>query len=175
VNRDYNLVSKYEDPMSKRGVLLLAFVCTVFVGAVVALAQTADPWFGTWKQNLAKSTYNPGPQPKNAALRTEEPWEGGLKSTVDGVDPDGTVRRVVVAAKWDGKFYPVTGLAASTTTRAYTRINQRTISYVTKVDGKELTTVRTVVSSDGKTATTTVTGKNAQGQDVHNTITWDRQ
>jgi len=160
--------------MSKRSVLLIVFTLTTVLTVRFAVsAQSADPWFGTWKQNLARSTYSPGPTPTGpGGIRKEEPWEGGLKSTQG---PEGQPARLEVIAKFDGKDYPVKGAAAANTTRAYTHINDRTVEYVTKVDGKVLTTVRTVVSTDGKTSTTTVTGQNAQGQTVNNTIVWDRQ
>src|SRR5205823_3617459 len=38
---------------------------------LLAFAQTADPWLGTWKLNLAKSSYSPGPAPKGSILRIE--------------------------------------------------------------------------------------------------------
>ena len=163
--------------MSKRSVLLMVFtLTTVLAVAFTIAAQSADPWFGMWKKNLAKSTYSDRSQPNLGAIRKEEPWDGGLKSTLDGFDTQGRATHSEIIAKFDGKDYPLKGAAvAVNTTRAYTRIDDRTLEYVTKVDGKVLTTVRTVHSTDGKTSTTTVTGKNAQGQTVNNTIFWDRQ
>ena len=35
-----------------------------------AFAQGADLMLGTWKLNLAKSTYSPGPAPKSQTLKT---------------------------------------------------------------------------------------------------------
>ena len=45
------------------------FVSSIVLLAVVALSATvvfgADMFSGTWKVNLAKSTYSPGPPPKS--------------------------------------------------------------------------------------------------------------
>ena len=40
-----------------------------FIGVVALTSplrgQAQEPWFGTWKLNLAKSKYSPGPAPKS--------------------------------------------------------------------------------------------------------------
>ena len=47
-----------------------------------------DPMVGTWKLNLSKSTYSPGPAPKSA-INKFEPREDGMKATIDMVDGQG--------------------------------------------------------------------------------------
>src|SRR5215470_6389752 len=47
-----------------------------------------DPMVGTWKLNLSKSTYIPGPAPKSA-INKFEPREDGMKATIDMVDGQG--------------------------------------------------------------------------------------
>ena len=44
------------------GVFLVAIVASMAVW-VQAPAQTINPILGTWKQNMEKSVYNPGPPP----------------------------------------------------------------------------------------------------------------
>ena len=44
------------------GVFLVAIVASM-AGWIQAPAQTINPVIGTWKQNMEKSVYNPGPQP----------------------------------------------------------------------------------------------------------------
>jgi len=43
----------------------LALVVTLFVVPVSVSAQVTDASIGTWKLNVAKSTYDPGPPPKS--------------------------------------------------------------------------------------------------------------
>ena len=151
--------------------LALAAVLAV---AVTARGQTADPAVGTWKLNLAKSTYSPGPPPKSPTVRKLEASPGGFfKAVADGVDAQGKPTHNEITFKYDGKDYALKG-AASPTTRAYT-LKGNTIKFVTKVDGQVTTTVNITFSADGKTETGITTGKDAQGRAVKNVAVWDRQ
>src|SRR5688572_20176134 len=76
------------------------------VGTV--LAQSPDAHIGTWKANLAKSTYNPGPAAKSATT-TIDAAGAGTKVIVDQSLADGTVRHWEFTANYDGKDVPVTG------------------------------------------------------------------
>jgi hypothetical protein len=57
-------------------------VTGVFVGIAVLVivsaagAQTTDPVVGTWKLDVAKSTYKPGPAPKNTPFVVEPAGKG---------------------------------------------------------------------------------------------------
>jgi len=76
--------------------------------------------------------------------------------------------------KFDETDSPLVG-AATPTTRAYKRIDARTFEYVQKVNGKAVSTSRSVMSADGKTRTFTTTGTNAQGQPFKSVIIWEKQ
>ena len=54
----------------------------VVVGLLVTTSSlwAADPFVGTWKLNLAKSKYSPGPPPKNLTV-TCGATENGIKAT----------------------------------------------------------------------------------------------
>jgi hypothetical protein len=84
------------------------------VSSFDALAEEKAPFAGTWKLDLAKSKYDPGPMPKSATdVNTEV--DGAMKSVQESVDADGKASRVEWTAKFDGKDYPVTGGTAGTT------------------------------------------------------------
>jgi hypothetical protein len=147
----------------------LALACTLF-------GQSRDPWIGTWKLNLAESKYNPGPPPRSTITKIE-PWDGGLKYTVDTVSADGEQRHVEWSAKFDGKDNPVTG-NPDIGTNAVKRINSHSYRVVAKKDGKVITTTTNVISRDGMKRTATATAKMAQltqGQNVTNVAVFDRQ
>jgi hypothetical protein len=152
-------------------VLLAAFLA---IGAT-AQAQTGDPWVGTWKTNLAKSTYSPGPKPTVPGVVKMEAVADGFKTTIDATDPQGKSTHTETAGKFDGKDNPVMGAAAPNSTAAYKRIDGRTFEVTTKVDGKPTVITRVVVSADGKSLTATQTGKDAQGQTVKNVLVADKQ
>jgi hypothetical protein len=160
--------------MQKRIVIFVALATLVTVSAAVR-AQSADPWMGTWKVNLAKSTYSPGPKPTVAGTVKMEPMSGSMKSTIDGVNAQGQPTHTETVSKFDSTDVPVKGAAAPNSTSAFKRIDARTFQVVGKVDGKPTVTTRVAISADGKTATATQSGKNAQGQSVNNTIVLDRQ
>ncbi len=149
----------------------------LIVVTLVAVAQPSDPWVGTWKLNLAKSKFNPGPPPKSNTLRIEPVAGGGQKHSFDGVNARGQTAHSERVTKVDGSEVPVqAALPAPTTvdTNIIRRIDGRSYEVVNKVDGKLTTTSRIVVSGDGKTMIQTTTGKNAQGVTVNNTVVWER-
>ena len=136
-------------------------------------AWGADRQVGTWKLNVAKSKYSPGPAPKSGTLKVEA-QENGLKVTIDGTDAEGKAIHIEFAPKYDGKDYPATGMPNADTV-SHKRINSSTIEALSKKEGKVVMTTKSVVSKNGKTRTTTQTGKSAMGQDVNNTIVYDKQ
>ena len=137
--------------------------------------QSSDPWVGTWKVNLEKSTYNPGPKPTVAAQVKMESAPNGVKTTVDAVNPQGEKTHTETVAAFDGKDYPVKGGANPDATSTIKRIDARSFENQAKVGGKATVTTRIVISPDGKTLTATQTGTNAQGQAVKNVIVADKQ
>lgn len=158
------------------------FVPVVFVALAALLAaspnartQSTDPWMGTWKVNLARSTYKPGPKPTVAGTVKMEPMAGGFKTTIDATNPQGQPTHTETVGKFDGKDNPVTGASTPNTTAAYKRINGRTFEVMGKVDGKPTVTTRVVVSADGKSLTATQTGKNDRGETVNNVIVAEKQ
>jgi hypothetical protein len=159
--------------MRPRPFTLLAITLAVSLFMFGAVAQAADHQVGTWKLDVAKSKYSPGPPPKEGTL-TVESQADGLKFTIDGIDAEGKAVHYELSPKYDGKDYPMTG-NPNADTASMKRINERIIEVVGKKEGKVTLTTRSVVSKDGKTRTTTQKGKNAKGQDVNNRVVYTRQ
>jgi hypothetical protein len=161
--------------MHRHTTLVVFALTAVLAVAFTASGQSSDSWTGTWKVNLAKSKYVPGPAPTNAATVKMEASANGLKTAIDGVNAQGQTTHTVTNGKFDGKDYPTEGAQAPNSTQALERIDDHTFQTVGKVDGKVTVTTRVVISSDGKTLTATQTGKDAQGQTVANVIVADKQ
>jgi hypothetical protein len=159
--------------MRMRRLTLLAATMAVSVTVLGSIAQAADNQAGTWKLNVAKSKYSPGPAPKEGTL-TIESQADGLKFTIHGTDAEGKAIHMEFSPKYDGKDYPATGLPGADTI-SMKKIDDYTIETVSKKDGKRVMTTRSVVSKDGKTRTTTQTGKNAKGENVKNALIYDKQ
>ena len=136
-------------------------------------AQAGDPRMGTWKLNVAKSKYSPGPAPRSVTLKVE-PSGQGEKVTAEFVNADGTRTTSQYTANFDGKDYPFTGSAVADTV-SLKRIDARTTDRTDKKGGKVVQTLKRVVSEDGKTMTVTVKGMTAQGQAVNNVVVFDKR
>jgi hypothetical protein len=148
---------------------------TVAVSALVlgSIAQAADNQAGTWKLNVAKSKYSPGPAPKEGTL-TIESQADGLKFTIHGTNAEGKAVHFEMSPKYDGKDYPMTGNPDADMI-SMKKVDDNTIETVSKKGGKPVMTVRSVVSKDGKTRTTTQKGTNAKGGKGNNTIVYEKQ
>jgi len=163
---------------SSRRALTLGIVVVV-LGVVLGAglerlsAQASDPRIGTWKLNVAKSKYSPGPPPKSQTL-TVEPSGQGEKVTSEVVNADGTSTTTQYTANFDGKDYPLTGSAIADMV-SLKRIDARTTERTDKKGGTVAQTIKRVVSADGKTMNVTVKGKNAQGQEVSNVVVFEKQ
>ena len=150
----------------------MAVLGIIAVCFAVGIALAADVTLGTWKVNLAKSKYSPGPAPKSQTVKYEAAGDS-VKITVDGTDGEGKPIHNETTAKFDGKDYPVKG-DPNADSRSYKKINDYTLEVATKKAGKVTTTNRTVYARDGKSRTSTITGMDTKGQKVNNTVFYDR-
>ena len=144
----------------------------LFMGFALS-AQAADPIVGTWKLNVAKSTYSPGPAPKSLTAKIEAAGKGE-KLTADGVRGDDTPIHVEYTAQYDGKDYPISGSPTADTV-SLKRLDANTTERIDKKGGKVTQTVTRKRSSDGKTATVTYKGTDAKGQPFNNVAVFEKQ
>ncbi len=150
----------------------------VVLGADIAnlSAQASDPRIGTWKLNVAKSKYSPGPAPQSLTVKVEPSGQGGEKVTAEFVNADGTRTTVqYTEANFDGKDYPLTGSQFGADTVSLKRIDRWTTERTDKKGSTVIQTLRRVVSQDGKTMTVTTKGTNEKGQAMNNVALFDKQ
>jgi hypothetical protein len=159
--------------MQKHSIVVSVTMIFILVLALSTVALAADPHIGTWKLNLAKSKFNPGPPFKSDTI-TFTAQNNGIKGAEDLVVADGKAYHSGCAAKYDGKDYPFTGYPDIDTV-AFRKINANTFDIVFKKGGKEVSRAREVFSKDGKTLTVTEKGKDAKGQAFNNTYVYDKQ
>ena len=146
----------------------------VLMVAVMGTAQSKDPFVGTWRLNIAKSKYSPGPPPKSQ-VATYETAGQGYKVSVKIEPATGSAQEWSYTSNLDGKDTPITGNNPNADTNAVKRIDANTLESVMKKGGKVTTTQRNVVSADGKTRTVTTTGTDGQGQKVNNVAVLEKQ
>ena len=148
------------------------FTLAVLLAAASVCLAADDAQMGTWKLNEAKSKIGAGAV-KNTTVVYEASGDS-VKVTVDGVDGDGKPSHNEWTGKFDGKDSPVTG-DSTTDTRAYTKVDDHTLTMINKKDGKATITGRITVSADGKTRTVTTSGTNAKGEKVKTTAVYEKQ
>jgi hypothetical protein len=151
---------------------MLKTIITLAVSAVILSA--AEPYLGTWKANVAKSKYSPGPAPKSHVATYTKDGEWVVLKT-DTVAADGQTVSASNRYKRDGKEYPFDGPTVGKGTIAVKAIGDNITDATLKSDGGRTVMVHTVVSKDGKTRTQTSTGTNADGKKLHNTVVFEKQ
>src|SRR6266478_4152826 len=89
--------------MTARPIVLLLAVLAVSYTRSVRAAD--DPMNGTWKLNIAKSTFDPGPPPKSLINKYEPDGKGGVKVTTIQTDAQGDSTNREYTERYDGKEY----------------------------------------------------------------------
>lgn len=148
--------------------LLMFFFC----GSLIA--QT-DPFLGTWKLNVKKSKFVPGPPRKNET-RIVVTGPSGMRISVDRINGDGSTQQFEYTTNLDGKSYPITGQGpydADSISANLTAPN--TIQSTLTKNGKVVATATTVVSGGGQVLTITTKGTDAQGERFSSVVIYDKQ
>ena len=150
---------------------------TLLVGAVLAIgsgtALAADAVEGTWKLNLAKSTFSPGPAPKSQS-RTYVESAQGMTVTVKTTAADGKESTSTILFKDDGKSYPASGNPDFDAITAK-RVDALTLNSTQTKAGATVGTAVRSVSKDGKTLTFTQKGTHANGGKFEDVSVYDKQ
>ena len=149
---------------------LFAILLSVMTGA---WAEAVDPGMGTWKLNLQKSKYNPGPALKSLTV-IFEPAGKGVKATADYVTSAGDTISTQYTAYYDGKDYPITG-SPNADTVVLKHLGAKKIQRTDKKGGKVVQTFVRTVAADGKTMTITQKGKNNKGEAFNNVLVLAKQ
>jgi hypothetical protein len=129
-----------------------SILALVAVACAPEYAQT-NPAVGTWKLNIEKSKYNPGPAPKSMT-RTLEAQGDNVKYRFEGVSAEGTGVAYSFTVAFDGKESPITdsmpgGADAITIKRTDANTFEATLTKAGKVIG----TAKSEISKDRKATT----------------------
>lgn len=152
------------------------FVLSLLVLCSSPLFAQNNPFVGTWKLNLSKSKFDPGPAPKSQT-RTVVAQGDGAKYTFDGVAADGKPFSYGFTVKYDGKDYPVTGtgMPAGADSIAISLVGTNKAEATEKKGGKEVGKAEVEVSKDGKVSTVNIKGTGVDGKAFHSETVYDRQ
>jgi hypothetical protein len=152
----------------------LAGLAASLMLCVGVAAQGTDPMNGVWKLNVAKSTFSPGPAPKEmtATIESDGP---GRKVSVTGTAGDGSPVKWGYTGNFDRKENKVTGTNPDADVVMLRRLSPRSTRTTYKLAGKQTLVNGISVSEDGKTLAVAQSGVNGKGQTVKNNLVFDRQ
>lgn len=154
----------------------LAFAFGSILALVLPAAHAAspdDPVLGTWKLNVEKSKFTPGPG-WQSQIREYRATAEGIVVTWTGTDAKGDKMQVRYTYAYDGRDYPMVGSANYDTLNAV-RIDAWTVKSEEKPDGRIVGIAMRTVSRDGKVLTITDEGTNRKGQAFSQVLVFDRQ
>jgi hypothetical protein len=160
--------------MSRGRIHGLAAALVTILWVSPGTAQSADPTYGTWKLDVAKSTFSPGPAPKELTVTIEADGPG-RKVSVVGTDGDGAPVKWGYTGTFDRKENPVTGNNPNADVVMLRRLSPTTTRATYKKAGKETNVNGISVSADGKTLTVASSGTNAEGKPVKSTMVFVKQ
>src|ERR1700683_4362497 len=150
-----------------------ALLLLVGIAATSSVRAADDPNNGTWKINIEKSKYSPGPAPKSGTTTIK--IENGTETySSEGIDASGKATSSSFTAKTDGTDAPSMGNPYGDTVSIKHPSPNRLVATIKK-GGKVTMTVHVVVSADGKMRTATYSGKTADGKEVHDVVVYDKQ
>ena len=142
--------------------------------ASTAFAQMPKGMAGTWKLNVAKSTFSPGPAPKSMTIVYTPAAGDTLAIAVEVVPATGAAQKWEMTAAYDGKEHPVTGNPDADTI-SMKRVNDTTGESTFKKGGKVMAVNTRVLSADGKTLTISTKGTTSDGKPRHDVAVYDKQ
>ena len=148
-------------------------MCITVGGVALVAAADADPLYGTWKLNVAKSMDADGPITRTET-RTYSQDAKGIAVDIKMVTADGKVTNTRTTYVLDGKEYPVNGNAAFDSLSGR-QLDANTAEFMLKKAGKPVGTLRRAVSKDGKTLTVTTDLTDQKGMKSKNTGVYDKQ
>ena len=154
----------------KRRIGLFAALVIVLAAGSILLAQS-NAFVGTWKLNLEKSKYDPGPAPQSQT-RT---WDAAGMVMVNGVGATGKTFSYGYSIKGDGKESPTMGAIPNKADMISTKkVDANTYEAKFTKAGKQIETTTFTVSNGGKTLTINAKGSPDAGF-VENVQVLDKQ
>jgi hypothetical protein len=141
--------------------------------AITAAGSDVDPVVGTWKLNLAKSTFGGVPALKSQT-RTYSQSAQGLTLKMKTVSPEGKEITSQTTYQLNGKDHPSMGNPDFDSLSGMP-IDANTAEFTLKRAGKPVGKIRREVSTDGRTLTINTVIANANGIQTSSLTVFDKQ
>jgi hypothetical protein len=141
--------------------------------AVIAAGSDADPVLGTWKLNLAKSTFGGGPALKSQ-IRTYSQSARGITLKMKTVSAEGRETTTQTTYQLNGQDHPSMGNPDFDSLSGM-QIDTNTAEFTLKRAGTPVGKIRRTVSKDDRTLTINLVITNANGVQTSALTVFDRQ
>ena len=155
----------------------LVLVASLISAQMLLMAQASptddNPRVGTWKMNVAKSTFHDGPPPRSELQICEAVGRDTIKLKIARVDASGKEIRSEYTAQYDGKEHPFPGSLWDTI--ALKRLDRNTSEAVFKKNGNTVQISTVSVSKDGHVLTLTARSTGVSGQRISHVEVFDKQ
>jgi hypothetical protein len=143
---------------------LLLTLCTAIL--LAAQSGASDPFLGTWKLDVSKSKFDPGPPLQSETVSIGRDGKVEVQNTgANGQNEDWSYMYV------QDQEVPITGMDNSSVKES--RHNNR-IEHTWKFNGQNYTG-KAVISKDGKTMTYTLDGTMQDGKHEHDVMVFEKQ
>ena len=151
---------------------LIVLACLGIISPALTTAADVNAFVGSWKLNVAKSKYHPGPAPKSLT-RTYAKSAQGLNLTYTGADAEGNPTNGSHIINLDGKDYPEADAPDYNSSSAEV-IDPSKFVVKQKMNGKIVATLTYVVAANGKQMTLSKQGVDANGVAFDIVAVYDR-
>jgi len=158
--------------LSHRGTIVKKVLSSVVLGALLTIASAvmaagsdADPVVGTWKLNLAKSTFGGGRALKSQN-RTYSQSARGITLKMKTVSADGKETTTQSTFQLNGNDYPSMGNSDFDSLSGML-IDTSTAEFTLKKAGKPIGKMHRAVSKDGQTLTINILLTNVLGVQIN--------
>jgi hypothetical protein len=153
--------------------LTFAFALSLLAWALQAAQPAEDTSAGTWKLDIAKSTFASNTPPKSET-RTHTVTPQGTRVVIEDEYADGKKTRVETLVTYDGQPRPSTGSGIwdSTATR---RVDRNVTESDLLRHGEKVGSVRREISPDGKTMKMVYVINRPDGTSVSTLSVFERQ
>jgi hypothetical protein len=147
------------------------------IAALIPIVGTvlwsADPAIGTWRLNVQKSRFLPGP-PFKSETRTYEEQKDGVRVTIRTVDGRGRNVTSIYLTTPDGQQHVVSGSGGPADSVGLKRINEFTAESTLMHASKEIAKTTRAIDPEGKKMTITYKGLDPDGNPVDYTLVFER-
>ena len=140
------------------------------------VAAETDPFVGTWKLDVEKSTYKGVPKPREETVTATDQGDNRILS-MTGTAADGSPIKIKVIQPVKGGPIQITGAPPSQSWDALTfkPINLTTQEIIYSKDGKQVGVRHIMLARNHQMYTARYTGTAPQGKTVTEELIWKRQ